>query len=111
MATVFVIWYFVSHTLPSTNLNQAQSSYIQSSIAVKSSSSIINKVSSKSLVLFSSSSVVSNSSKSSSSKSNSLSSLSFPVLDNNLELVKQIKLIIDQPDPKIQEIIKSAKDQ
>jgi hypothetical protein len=106
--TVAVVWFFVSYA--TFNINPtSEIVYIQSSSAYKSSSS--KAISSSSIASCSSSLIISSSvsSSSSSSESSSMSSLPYPILDNNLELISEISLIIEKPNLDIQEQIKSAK--
>jgi cytoskeletal protein RodZ len=106
--TVGVVWFFVSYTNYNNN-STSEIVYVQSSSVSRSNSS---KAISSSSIISSSSSIISSSSDSSSntsSESSSISSLQYPILDNNLDLINVINLIIDKPNSKIQEQIKSAK--
>jgi hypothetical protein len=106
--TVGVVWFFVSYTAFNNN-STSEIVYIQSSIVSKSSSS--KAISSSSVIARSSSLITSISVSSSnlSSESSLISSLPYPILENNITLIKEIELIIEKPNPEIQAQIKSAK--
>jgi hypothetical protein len=104
--TVCAVWIFTGY-VSQDDLSNKMVSYKTDSSGSSSSSIILSssKISST-LTRAISSSMTSSSIQSSST----MSSLSFPILDNNIDLVKDVELIIQKPDPKIQALIKAAKD-
>jgi hypothetical protein len=111
LATITVVWFFVSYTFQNSNSNisiESEIIYVQSSSKSKSSSSQSTSLSTQS----SSSSIASSEASSSTlSESSSINSLPYQILDNNISLVKEIVLEIQKPDPEIQSLIKAAKNQ
>ena len=103
--TLGVIWFFASITSQNNTQSSQGITLTQSSVKVKSTTSTIISSS----TLSSSSIVISSNSFSKSSVSSSTSSLAFPILENNVEIINDIKLTIDKPNPEIQAIIKAAK--
>ena len=106
--TFGVVWFFVSITSKNSMQKVTEVVYISSSSKAISSSS-----KAKSSLISSNFSSMSNSDSSilnsSSMESSLVSSVVSSVLENNLDLINEVKLIIEKPNPEIQEVIKSAK--